>query len=378
MLKHLVLLKHLIMKEFHQIGRDRRMKAIIFVGPLFQLVIFGYAANLDVVEVAMVVCDQDQTPESRELIERFQGSPLFQPISFVQTTRDIDPLMTRGDVGIGVVIPPGFGYDIRKGEPAKVQVFIEGTNSIKASQGMNGSTLITANYGLENLEARLSAAGYRLPGLPELVPRVWYNPDLKSRNYMVPAILGLVLMLMTMMLTSMATVREKEAGTMEQLIVTPLRPVHLILGKLLPFVMIGFVQVSIVVAVAVFWFHVPFRGSIGVLYFVSLPFLMNTLGIGLLISTLSSTQQQAMMMSMFMFMMPMIYFSGFVFPIESMPGWVQPVCYLIPLKYFLSIVRGIFLRGVGLEVLWPDALSLAFLGLTALSLAVFRFRKTID
>ncbi len=373
-----MLLKHLIMKEFHQIGRDRRMKSIIFVGPLFQLVVFGYAANLDVVEVAMVVCDQDQTPESRELIERFQGSPLFQPISFVQTTREINPMMTRGDVGIGLVIPRGFGADIRKGQASTVQVLIEGTNSVKASQGLNGSTLITANYGLEQLEARLAAAGYQLPGLPELVPRVWYNPDLKSRNYMVPAIVGLILMLMTMMLTSMATVREKEAGTMEQLIVTPLRPVDLILGKLLPFVMIGFVQVSIVVAVAVFWFKVPFRGDLGVLYFVALPFLMNTLGIGLLISTLSSTQQQAMMMSMFMFMMPMIYFSGFVFPIESMPKWVQPITYLIPLRYFLSIVRGIFLRGVGLEVLWPDALALASLGLVALSLAVARFRKTID
>ena len=378
MLKHLILLWHLIMKEFHQIGRDRRMKLIIFIGPVFQPVVFGYAAHLDVVEVATVVCNLDHSPESLELIKRFDGSPLFQPIRYVETTREIDPLMTRGDVGIALVIPRGFGEHIRRGEATRIQVLIEGTNSVKASQGMNGSTLITANYGLEQLQARLQAAGIHMGGLPELVPRVWYNPDLKSRNYMVPAILGLVLMLMTMMLTSMATVREKEAGTMEQLIVTPLQPVHLILGKLLPFVMIGLVQISIVVGAAVFWFHVPFRGDLSVLYIVSLPFLMNTLGFGLMISTLSSTQQQAMMMSMFMFMMPMIYFSGFVFPIESMPRWVQPITYLIPLRYFLSIVRGIFLRGVGLDVLWPDAAALALLGTIALTLAVTRFQKTLD
>ncbi len=372
------MLPFLIRKELAQLRRDRKMFPIIFVAPILQLLIFGYAAVLDVVEVSLVVCDQDHSPSSRELVGRFEGSAYFDPITHVDDPREIDLPMTRGEAGAALVIPPGFGAALHGGGATELQLLIDGADSVKASQGMANAVMITGAYGQQQLEQRLSRMGFALPGMPRLEPRVWYNPELHSRNYMVPAIFGLILVIMTTMLTSMAIVREKENGTMEQLIVTPIEPVQLILGKLLPFVGIGLVQVTVVLAVAILWFQVPFRGNLLLLYLLVVPFLLNTLGIGLLISTVSATQQQAMLSAMFLFMLPMIYFSGFVFPIESMPGWVQPVTYVIPLRYFLNIIRGIFLRGVGLEVLWFDATALTGLGVVVLGLAVSRFRKTLD
>ncbi len=372
------MLKHLIRKEFLQLRRDRRMLPIIFVAPAIQLLIFGYAASLDVVEIPLVVCDQDRSGTSRELVRRLEASGNFDPISYVAQPDEVDALFTSGKVGVALIVPPGMGSDVLAGRSAQVQVLVDGADSMTASQGLNASTLVTSLYGKELLQDRMEAMGFQLPEMPSVEPRVWYNPELKSRNFMVPAVLGMILVIMTLMLTSMALVREKEAGTMEQLIVTPLRPVHMILGKLMPFVIIGFVQTTVIVAVAVLWFEVPFRGSMAVLYLLVLPFLLNTLGLGLLVSTITHTQQQAMMTAMFFFMMPMIYFSGFVFPIESMPPWIQPVCYLVPLKYFLSIIRGIFLRGVGLDVLWTDAAALTGIGFAVLALAVVRFRKRLD
>ena len=372
------MLRHLVRKEFIQLRRDRRMLPIVFIAPMVQLLVFGYAAVLDVVEIPLVVCDSDRSEISRELVRRLEGSNTFAPITHVADPREIDALMTGGEVGVGLIIPAGAGTEILSGGSVPVQVLVDGADSVTASQGLAGASLVTNVYAKELLEERLAALGFELPEMPRVEPRVWYNPELKSRNYMVPAILGMILMLMTMMLTSMALVREKETGTMEQLIVTPIRPVQLMLGKLLPFVIVGLIQATVVLVVAVFWFGVPFRGNVGTLYLLILPFLLNTLGIGLLISTITHTQQQAMMTAMFFFMMPMIYFSGFVFPIESMPAWIQPVCYLVPLKYFLSIIRGVFLRGVGLEVLWPDAAALMVIGLSVLSVAVFRFRKRLD
>ena len=372
------MLGHLIRKEFLQLKRDRRMLPIVFVAPALQLLIFGYAATLDVVEIPLMVCDLDRSETSRELVRRLEGSNNFDPITYAADPDDLDAQLTAGQVGIGLVIPHGAGSAVLAGRSAEVQLLVDGADSVTASQGLSAATLVTSLYGRELLEERLLAMGFRLPEMPRLEPRVWYNPELKSRNYMVPAVMGLILVIMTLMLTSMALVREKESGTMEQLIVTPLRPVQMILGKLMPFVIIGFAQSTVILAVAVLWFEVPFRGSVATLYLLILPFLLNTLGLGLLVSTITHTQQQAMMTAMFFFMMPMIYFSGFVFPIESMPAWIQPVCYVVPLKYFLSIIRGIFLRGVGLEVLWPDALALTGLGLGVLALAVFRFRKRLD
>lgn len=372
------MLSFLIRKELIQLRRDRKMFPIIFAAPLMQLLIFGYAAVLDVVEVSLVVCDLDHSGSSRELIQRFEGSEYFDPVTFVDAPGELDPLMTSGQVSAALVIPPGFGQALHANGSTELQVLIDGADSVKASQGMSNALMIAGSYGQEQLQRRLDRMGLELPGMPALEPRVWYNPELLSRNYMIPAIFGLILVIMTTMLTAMAVVREKESGTMEQLIVTPIKPVHLILGKLLPFAGIGLIQVTVVLALAVLWFQVPFRGSLLLLYLLVIPFLLNTLGVGLLISTVSKTQQQAMMMTMFLFMMPMIYFSGFVFPIESMPLWVQPVTYVVPLRYFLSIIRGIFLRGVGLEVLWFDALALTGLGFVILGLAVSRFRKTLD
>ena len=372
------MLKHLIKKEFLQLRRDRRMLPIVFVAPMVQLLIFGYAAVMDVVEIPLVVCDQDRSEISREVVRRLEGTTTFEPIIHVESPDEIDPLMTAGQAGVALVIPTGTGSEVLSGGSMPVQVLVDGSDSVTASTGLSTSTMAITLYARELLLERIEAMGLTVPQMPTMEPRVWFNPELKSRNYMVPAIMGMILMLMTLMLTSMAIVREKEVGTMEQLIVTPIRPVQMILGKLLPFVIVGFVQATVVLAVATLWFEVPFRGSVGTLYLLILPFLLNTLGIGLFISTVTHTQQQAMMTAMFFFMMPMIYFSGFVFPIESMPAWIQPVCYLVPLKYFLSIIRGIFLRGVGLEVLWPDALALTALGMVVLLLSVLRFRKRLD
>lgn len=372
------MLKHLIRKEFLQIRQDRRMLPIVLIAPFVQLLLFGYAANLDVVDIPLVVHDQDRSAVSRELVRKLDGSGFYDPITYTDDMDTIDDLLTTGEAGVALIIPPGVGDAALSGGAAQIQVLVDGTNSTTATQGLNGTTMVATVYSRALLEERLAKAGFTLPGMPQVVPRVWYNPDLKSRNYMVPAILAMILMLMTTMLTSMAIVREKEVGTLEQLIVTPVKPYQMIIGKLLPFVIIGFIQMTAVFLGTVLWFKVPFNGNVGVLYLLALPFLLNTLGLGLLVSTVSSTQQQAMMTTVFFVMMPMMYLSGFAFPIESMPSWVQPVTYLIPLRYFLDIIRGTFLRGVGIEYLWREALCLVVLGSGILTLAVARFKKKLD
>jgi ABC-2 type transport system permease protein len=287
-------------------------------------------------------------------------------------------MLVSGRAGVALIIPPGLGKKVRRGDGAQVQILVDGSDSVTANQGLAGSVLVTGTWAQDLLLRRLAELGFAAPSIPRLESRVWYNPDLKSRYYMVPAILAMILVVMTIILTSMAIVREKEQGTLEQLIVTPIRPLHMILGKLLPFVVIGFVQMTVVFLGTVLWFQVPFNGSAGVLYLLTLPFLLNTLGLGLLVSTVSQTQQQAMMTAVFFVMMPMMFLSGFAFPIESMPAWVQPWTTIVPLRWYLDIIRGTFLRGVGLEVLWKDAAILCLSGAVILSLAVARFRKRLD
>ncbi len=372
------MLRHVIRKEFLQIRQDRRMAPIILVAPLVQLLLFGYAANLDVVEIPLVVCDQDRSATSRELVRKLEGSTIFAPVTHVEDPREFDELLTAAAAGVAVWIPPGTAEGVLRGESRQVQVLVEGSNSVTAAQGLNAVVMVTGTYATELMTRRLAAAGLAPGALPRVEPRVWYNPELKSRYYMVPAILAVILMLMTSMLTSMALVREKETGTMEQLIVTPIKPVHILLGKLLPFVLIGFVQMTVAFLGAVLWFRVPFHGSALTLYLLTVPFLLNTLGLGLLVSTVSSTQQQAMMTATFFVMMPMMYFSGFAFPVESMPAWVQPVTRIIPLTYYLEVIRGTFLRGVGLEHLWDEGVKMTVLGLAIFGVALARFRKRLD
>jgi ABC-2 type transport system permease protein len=368
----------LVRKEFLQILRDRRMLPILFVSPIIQLLVLGYAANQDVRAIPSVVCDGDRTAASREFLDAFFASGYFAEQGSVARPDEVDAFLDTGRASMAFIVPRGFGDDQAAGRPARVQTIADGAESQAASIGLNYAGLIASRFAerilIERFE-KLKGSGLRPVRIrPEV--RIWYNPELKSRNFMVPGVLGLVLMVMTMMLTSMAVVREKEAGTLEQLIVTPIRPAELIAGKLVPFVLIGFADVLIVFAVVAGWFRVPVRGSALLLFALSLVFMLSNLGLGLFISTISRNQQQAMLTTVF-FMLPQMMLSGFVFPIENMPGFFRAVTTFIPLKYFNIIIRGIFLKGVGWPELWDEAAALAVFGVAILALSVARFRKKI-
>jgi len=369
------MLGYLVRKEFTQLRRDRRMLPLIFLAPVLQLIIFGYAATVDVNRISTVVCDLDQSTQSRRYLDAFFTSEHFHEVGTVATAAAADRLMTDGTADLVIVVPSGFGRDLEAGRSTSVQVLINGTDTNVASAGLNYVTQINGRFNLRIVTQRLALVPGGV-GLPAVRDRVWYNPELKSRNYMVPAILAMILMVMTMMLTAMAIVREKEIGTIDQLVVTPVRAWQIIVGKMIPFVLIGFVDIVLVLVVCVFWFGVPLAGSLLLLFLMSFLFLLNTLGLGLFVSTISATQQQAMLTVMFFIMMPFIYLSGFAFPIENMPEGIQYVTVVIPLRYFLVILRGLFLKGVGLDVLWPQALALLGLGLAVLGASALRFKKT--
>jgi len=370
---------HIIRKEFLQLMRDKRMLPIIFAAPIFQLIILGYAANLDVTDIPTVVCDLDRSHASRELIDKFTHSGFFTATDYVDDIRDIDHDIDRGSASLAIVIPDGFGNDLKAGRQASLQMIADGSDVNLTTIGFAYASGIVADYSMKiavRRAARTGASAIVNSGVDPKI-RVWYNPELKSKNFMVPGILGLLLMVMTMMLTSLAIVKEKEVGTMEQLVVTPIKPIQLIIGKLTPFAIIGIIDVALILIVAIFWFNIPVAGSIFLLVFLCIVFLMTTLGLGLFISTVSKTQQQAMMTSVFFVMQPMIFLSGFVFPIENMPKVIQWYTHLLPLRYFFTIVRGIFLKGIGVAELWDEALVMFLFGLAILALSVARFQKKL-
>ncbi len=376
-------LLRVVVKEFLQLRRDRKMIPVMVVGPLVQILTFGYAANLDVSDIPLVLVDQDRTPESRELVDRFTASGHFDLVGAEDTAERVEPWLVDGRAQVALVVGAGYGEALLGGRTPRVQLLADGTDSNSAVVGLGYASRIVAGAGAELVRARLfsrpPADRAAAPAAAiELVPRVWYNPDLKTRWFYVPAVLALVLMLVTMMLPSMAVVREKEIGTLEQISVTPLRPWQLIVGKLVPFVIIGLVDLLLIVAVARVVFGVPLRGSLLLLVVLTLLYIMNTLALGLLVSTLVATQQQAMMFSAFVLMVPMIYLSGLIFPIENMPRAFQLVSYAIPVRYYGNILRGVFLRGSGIAVLAPDALALLGGGVLVLTLASLRFRKSLD
>ncbi len=373
-------LRRLIWKEFLELRQNPRLFGLVIVAPILQLTMLGYAATTDVKDVPVIVADADRSPASRKLIARFDASRNFTVIDTVTSVREVDPFIQRGDAWIALAIPQGYGSSLQQGEPVSLQVVADGSDSNSTTVALGYATALIGEYAaLIAVEAREEqglppvAAG---PGL-DLRMRVWFNPQLESRFFMIPGVLALLLLLVTANLAAMAIVREKELGTLEQLNVTPLRRWELIVGKLLPYGVIAFIDVLLVTAVAVFWFDVPFRGSFTLLLATSLLYVVCTLGLGLFISTISDTQQQAMMTATFFFLTPMIYLSGFIFPIENMPRLIQYATYLIPLRYFLVIVRGIFLKGIGLDLLWPQAAALAAWGSVVLALAVARSRKRI-
>jgi ABC-2 type transport system permease protein len=370
----------IIVKELLQLRQDRRMLPVLFVAPILQIVVFGFAVNTDVTNVPLVLVDRDRTAASRELVRRFTGSGYFELVGAEEEIGGIDPWLESGRAQLALVIGEEYGKRLEAGGSPGVQVIADGSDSTSSTLALGYATAIVRGLEVRLLARRLAGAGSAglVPGRIELVPRVWYNPDLLSRWFYVPAVLAMILMIMTMLLSAMAVVREKEIGTMEQLIVTPIRSWQLLVGKLFPFALIGIVQVFLVTGVAVFGFGVPLRGSFWLLLGLTMLFLLNTLGLGLLVSTVVRTQQQAMMTAAFVFMVPMVYLSGLIFPIENMPRTIQLLTYAIPLRYYANVIRGIFLRGSGLDVLWPEAVTLAAMGIAILTLASLRFRKRVD
>ena len=371
--------RFLVWKELIELRQDPRLFGIVVLAPILQLFMLGYAATTDVRNVPVVVADADRSSASRELIDRFDASPSFTVVGIVTGVDEVDPYLERQIAWIALEIPPGYGAAIGAGRPQTVQLVADGSDANSAGVSVGYAGNLIATYAQELAGRQLMAAGAAVGtgGEGAITPevRVWFNPRLESRDFMMPGVIALLLLVITTNLSSMGIVREKELGTLEQLNVTPLRRWELILGKLLPYALIGIVDVALVLAVAVLWFQVPMRGSPLLLLAMTLVYLMSTLGLGLFVSTISSTQQQAMMTTTFFFLMPMIYLSGFVFPIENMPEVIQPITYLLPLRYFLVILRSIFLKGVGLETLWPQALALTLWGLGMLALAIARSSK---
>lgn len=378
----------IIRKEFRQTFREPRMRVLLFVPPLAQLIVFGYAVNLDVENSRIAWMDQDRTPESRDLRAAFEGSQRFQVVAAPSGEREIQDLLDRGETQAVVRVLPGFARDIRRGETAAVQILIDGTDSNTASILSAYATQVVNEFSAGRMADRqktrlvgpTAASGSPVNmSVPSLVARsrVWFNPDLRSRNYFVPGVVVNIITLVTLMLTAMAIVREKEIGTMEQLMVTPIRPIELLLGKTLPFALVGLFDLMLVTSAALVVFGVPLRGNPLVLLAAAILFLLTTLGIGLFLSTISQTQQQALMASFFFFM-PAFMLSGFAFPIRNMPIPVQILSYLDPLRYFMVIVRGIFLKGTAGWVLWPELLALALYGAAIMALSARRFRKRID
>jgi ABC-2 type transport system permease protein len=374
-------LRSLLAKEWIQIRRDPKLLGLLLIAPVLQLLVLGSAVTTDVREVSLAVRDNDHSWHSREIVRALSSSGYFQTTMLAGPGEQDGENLVFGRAGLILVIPADFSRNLLRGQPAGVQVLVDGADSNFAVQGLNYLQKALRLYSAGLVRATVNDAARLQGASPPTITaqsRAWFNPDLDSHRFMVPALMGLLLMVATMVVTSMALVKEREEGTMEQVIVTPLRPSELIAGKLLPFVVIGFAEITLALSAIVFLFGVPLKGSLLWLYACSGLFLMNTLGLGLLISTLVKTQQQAMMVAAFFVMLPFVLLSGFTFPIENMPTPIRVVAELIPLKFYLRIVRGLFLKGIGFSGLWPDALALLASGAGLLGLAVLKFRKRLD
>lgn len=367
----------ILVKEFKQIFRDPRMQTVIFVTPLVQIILFGYAATRDINVVPTVILDRDNTVESRELLRRFTYSKYFVPEGYIDSQEEQNNVLDKGDGTFVIHIDRGFGRNIQGGRDAAVQIALDGSDSNTAQIVLGYSNSIVDNYQYDVLKAKAEERGWEEShAAVDLHDRAWFNGNLVTRNFYLPGVIATIVTMMSLSLTSMAIVKEKEIGTMEQLIVSPIRPMELILGKLLPFSVISLAQIILITAVGVLWFHLPLRGNILLLLFSTCVYLFTTLGIGLFISTVSMTQQEAMM-SVFLFYMPTVLLSGFAYPIANMPEVIQWFTFANPLRYFIVITRSIFLKGVGLNVLWAQLLPLFVIGLIVISLSALRFRRSM-
>jgi ABC-2 type transport system permease protein len=373
-------LKQMMIKEFIQVFRDKRTRFVLIGPPVIQMLVFGYAATFEIRHVPTVVLDLDHSQESRELVSRFTSSPYFDVQRQLTDSRQLGDIIEKGTATVGLEMDAGFAQKLRNGETAPLQVIVDATNSNTALIASGYISQIALGFAGSYQQDRIGRIAPQLvQAIPsvELEPRPWYNPDLRSRWFFVPGVIGSLTLVLVVILTAFAVVREREIGTLEQIMVTPIRPAEFILGKTLPFFIIGLLDVALIGSVGTFWFQIPFRGNILVLLAGAVLFLFCMLGVGLLISTVSSTQQQAMVTAFF-FIMPAISFSGFGFPISTMPQWMQYLTYLVPLRYFLVVLRGTYLKGVGMDILWPQMAAMAGLGFVLLTTAILRFHKALD
>jgi ABC-2 type transport system permease protein len=368
----------ILIKEFKQVFRDPRMKMVIFVTPLIQIIMFGYAANKDINFVPTAILDQDNTVESRELLRRFTYSKYFIPEYYLSTAKDENYVLDKGATSIVIHIDRGFGRYLNADKDAQVQLAFDGTDSNTAMIIMGYANTVVDQYNYDIMKEKADDSG-KIKSVPsvDLRDRAWFNGNLVSRNYYLPGVISMIVTMMSLLLTSMAIVKEKEIGTMEQLIVSPLKPIELIVGKLVPFAIIALIQTTLITILGVIWFHVPLRGNLILLLFSTCIYLFTTLGIGLFISTISSTQQEAMM-SVFLFFMPTTLLSGFAYPIANMPQVIQWLTFFNPLRYFMVVTRSIFLKGVGIEVLWVQLVPLLVMGVCIIGLSAARFRKSLE
>lgn len=371
-------MKAIIVKEFLHIRRDKASLGIALIMPIAMLLIFGYVVNMDVEHLPTGVWDQSHSKESRELVKNFTNTLYFDHVYDVDGFSQMQTLMDQGKIRVGLVIPPDYATNLQSGTPTKIQVIVDGADPNAARTALANSQLISQYKAIQIQQTNLASQGLGQLTLPlEAEVRVLYNPNMKSLIFNVPALIGLIMQNVTALLTAFALVRERERGTMEQLIVTPIKPSELILGKLIPYVFVGIFSFSIVLATGILWFQVPVKGSLLLLILLSLLFLITTLAIGIVISTVAKTQLQAMQMS-FAIILPSVLLSGFIFPRETMPTVIQWASGLIPLTYFLEILRGIFLKGIGLAELWKQTLSLSIFTLVLCFIAMKRFHKKLE
>ena len=376
---NLTRLSALMRKEMLQIVRDPRTLALVFIMPILQLVLLGYAATSDVRNIPLVVLDQDKSPASRTLLESFRAADYFRQAFDVNSESELRSLIDSGSARAGIIIPPDYSSQLAAGRPAQVAFIIDGSDPAIAGTTLAAATLIGQARATALSVERLAARGLAVAAAPaiEVRTRVWYNPDLIAAYYMIPAVVGLILQFLTVILTATAIVRERERGTIEQLIVTPLRASELIVGKLAPYVLIAFIDTIEILAGGVLLFGVPINGSLPLLLVLSGLFLISNLGVGLLISTITSTQQEAIIVAIF-YNLPSIFLSGFIYPVAAMPRVLQFVSLAIPLRYYLIVVRGIVLKGVGLPALWPEVIALSIFAVVVITSAATRFKKRLD
>ena len=368
--------RSLIRKEFLHIFRDRRTLVVMFVMPIVQLVLLGYAATTDIEHLRTAVFDGDKSSASRELIEAYRASNYFDITIYVESEVQLEHLIDNGQVRAGLMIPAGYGEELATGGQAQVAFVIDGSDPNVANTVYSASQSVGQAQSMRIMERTWGIDPDSLPGV-QVRPRVWYNPEMQSANFMIPGIIGIILYFLTSLFTAMSIVREREQGTIEQLIVTPIKPLELIVAKVIPYVFVAFFDVLEVLAIGVFWFGVPIKGSLPLLLGLSGLFLLTSLGIGIFISSVSGTQQEAMLLT-FLTLFPSVFLGGFFFPIEAMPGWLQAITRIVPLRYMLAVIRGIMLKGVGVQILYQEVIALIVFGVVIMLLASTRFRKRLE